>query len=705
MGRLASQAFLKIFRSGVKFAESIITTGMEFDAMMSQVKEVGQMTDEEFELVRNKAIELGKSTKYTSEQVGEAMYYMAIAGWETEDMLQGIDGVLNLAAASNGDMATTSDIVTDALTSMGYEAKDTSHFVDVLAAASSNSNTNVAMMGEAFKYVAPVAGTLGYSIDDVSVALGLMANNGIKASQAGTSLRTILSRMIDPTEDAEAAMDRMGLSLYNADGSVRSLKEVMGDMRTAFINSGFDVTAADADVLIEKNDELLQQLDEGAITEEEYAKAQADLLAQYGYTNSAFLKDVNSIAGVRGLSAMLAIMKTTDEDWEKLSSSVEKADGTAKKMAEGMLDNLKGDLTLLNSAMDGLKILISDEYKGYIRDFVQFLTEEIGTLAEAFNEGGLAGMFTNLVDWVIDGMTTVLSNPDITVDGANDFGRALGDFVGHLVAKLIESAPELIQGLFQAGINLAGGLVQGLFEGLFGTGEGTVYSFMRNAEDERDDLISEANATATEAQGIVKYMETLVDKYGEAASESDEWATSIERLEQLIPGITASIKEEGQELATTTQNLSENIEMHRKKAIQDAKNAYLSDIRGQYEESQIELGKAQINMDIAKYQMDAAAREMAEVYLQNRSKAEYQDQVKWAKSVGVESGDYLINYNSVDEIMQAMNEGRLSLGNLYGSATSLYGADDEQKKLSTPCMSQLTTLPKIMKTTPRKLAN
>lgn len=667
MGRLASQAFLKIFRSGVKFAESIITTGMDFDAMMSQVKAVGNMTDEQFEAARAKAIELGKSTKYTSEQVGEAMYYMAIAGWKTEDMLQGIDGVLNLAAASNEDLATTSDIVTDALTAMQYQAEDTGHFVDVLAAASSNSNTTVSMMGEAFKYVAPVAGLLKYSAEDVSIALGLLANNGIKASQAGTSLRNILNRMMDPTEDAQAALDRMGLSLYNADGSVRSLKDVLGDMRTAFINSGFDPAAADVDKLLKKSQELTDQLDAGKITEEEYAAAHAKMLEEVGYTNQEFLTDVSDIAGVRGLTAIMAIMKTTDEDWDKLSTAVENADGTSKRMAAQMLDNLKGDLTLLNSAMDGLKILISDEYKGYIRDFVQFLTEEIGALADAFNEGGLAGMFTNLVDWVIDGMTTVLSNPDITVEGANDFGRALGDFVGHLVAKLIESAPELIQGLFQAGINLAGGLVQGLFEGLFGTGEGTVYSFMRNAEDERDGLISEANATATEAQGIVRYMETLVEKYGEAASESDEWATSIERLEQLIPGITASIKEEGQELATTTQNLSENIEMHRKKAIEDAKNAYIEDIWSKYETAQIEAGKAEIKRDIAAYQQEEAVRSMARLYLENRSSAENQRAYEWAKGVGTDA-DALINYTSEDEILQAYREGRLTYGTLYGSA-------------------------------------
>lgn len=674
MGRLASQAFLKIFRSGVKFAESIITTGMDFDAMMSQVKAVGNMTDEQFEAARAKAIELGKSTKFTSEQVGEAMYYMAIAGWKTEDMLQGIDGVLNLAAASNEDLATTSDIVTDALTAMQYQAEDTGHFVDVLAAASSNSNTTVSMMGEAFKYVAPVAGLLKYSAEDVSIALGLLANNGIKASQAGTSLRNILNRMMDPTDDARAALDRMGLSLYNADGSVRSLKDVLGDMRTAFINSGFDPAAADVDKLLEKSKELTDQLDAGKITEEEYAAAHAKMLEEVGYTNQEFLTDVSDIAGVRGLTAIMAIMKTTDEDWDKLSTAVENADGTSKRMAEQMLDNLKGDLTLLNSAMDGLKILISDEYKGYIRDFVQFLTEEIGALSKAFNEGGLAGMFTNLVDWVIDGMTTVLSNPDITVEGANDFGRALGDFVGHLVAKLIESAPQLIKGLFEAGMNLAGGLIEGLFEGLFGSGEGTVYGFLRQAEDEQNDLIADANSTATEAQGIVKYMQTLVDKYGQAATESAEWATSMERLEKLIPGITADIKTEGEELVTTTQNMSEYIEQHRQKAIADAKNAYVADIREQYEESQVSLGKAQVNMDIARYQQEEAIREIADIYLRNRA-AYDQDEVVYKREHGE---DLFGDFQNADEIVRYVMEGSASIDDLIGHAKNMYDVNEEQ---------------------------
>lgn len=294
-------------------------------------------------------------------------------------------------------------------------------------------------------------------------------------------------------------------------------------------------------------------------------------------------------------------------------------------------------------------------------------------------------MFASLTDWIINGITKTLTDPNITVKGANEFGKALGDFVGHLVASLIDNAPELINGLFQAGINLAGGIVKGLFEGLFGSGAGTVYGFMQNAEDERDDLISDANSTAIEAQGIVAYMQTLVDKYGEAATKSEEWANSMERLEQLIPGITGHIKAEGTELLTTTQNLKDYIEEHRLKAIEDARNAYVEDVWKKYETAQVELGKAEVKRDIAAFQQEEAVREMARLYLENRSREENKKAYEWAKSIGTDA-DALINFNSTDEILQAYREGRLTQGALYGAAYNNINykmSDDYKEALKT----------------------
>ncbi|MBQ6372969.1 MAG: phage tail tape measure protein, partial [Clostridia bacterium] len=185
-------------------AKQIYKAGSEFEAQMSKVGAISGATGADFDALTQKAIEMGSTTAFTSTEAGEALEYMAMAGWKTDQMLSGLQPIMDLAAASGESLGTTSDIVTDALTAFGLTAQDTGHFADVLAAASTNANTNVAMMGESFKYVAPLAGSLGYSVDDVAVALGIMANNGIKGSQAGTSLSRIIQNMVSPT-NAQAA--------------------------------------------------------------------------------------------------------------------------------------------------------------------------------------------------------------------------------------------------------------------------------------------------------------------------------------------------------------------------------------------------------------------------------------------------------------------------------------------------------------------
>lgn len=683
IGRIAAQAAQAAFNAIADFGRSAIEKGMDFDYMMSKVKAVTGMTDEQFETVRKRAMELGESTEWTAEQVGQAFYYMGVAGWKSGEMLDGIEPILNLASASGEDLGQTADIVTDALTAMGYQAKDAAQFANVLAAAANNSNTTVGMLGEAFKYLATTGGVMEYSIEDVATTLGLLANNGIKASQAGTAMRQILNTLINPSDQAAEAMQKLGLSLFDPKTDKRKpLFQVIEEMRQIFKEAGLQLEEGfDADELqnrldrlnewYDKENEKIDQMSSGQ------KKARAELEKKYKERfieeitpNEAFLKKVGSIGGLRGISSLLALMKSTNDDVNQLQEAVNKSSegkGAAKTTAETMLDNLKGDITLLNSALDGLKILVSDEYNEKIRKFVQEITGGIGDISAAFKEGGASEAFASLTDWIINGITKTLTDPNITVKGANEFGKALGDFVGHLVKSLVENAPELVNGLFQAGINLAGGIVKGLFEGLFGSGAGTVYGFMQNAEDERDDLISDANSTAIEAQGIVAYMQTLVDKYGEAATNSAEWADSMERLEKLIPGITDHIKAEGTELLTTTQNLKDYIEEHRQKAIEDARNAYVEDVWKKYETAQVELGEAEVKRDIAAFQQEEAVREMARLYLENRSREENKKAYEWAKSIGTDA-DALINFNSTDEILQAYREGRLTFGELYGGA-------------------------------------
>lgn len=306
---------------------AVVKLSSDFESAMSKVSAISGATGSDLDTLNQKAQEMGAKTKFSATESAEAFTYMAMAGWKTEDMLQGIDGIMALAAADGLDLATTSDIVTDALTAFGLSASDSGHFADVLAKAASNANTNVTLLGESFKYAAPVAGALGYSAEDTAIALGLMANAGIKGSQGGTALRSSLSRLIKPTDDAAALMEKYGLSMTNADGSMKSLGQVMDMLRNNM----------------------------GDLTEAEQAQAAATLFGQ------------------EAMSGMLSIINASDADYEKLTSAIYDADGAAQEMADTMLDNLGGQLTLLKSALEGLAIQFGEILLPYIKQFVTWL--------------------------------------------------------------------------------------------------------------------------------------------------------------------------------------------------------------------------------------------------------------------------------------------------------------------------------------------
>lgn len=306
---------------------AVVKLSSDFESAMSKVSAISGATGSDLDALNQKAQEMGAKTKFSATESAEAFTYMAMAGWKTEDMLQGIDGIMALAAADGLDLATTSDIVTDALTAFGLSASDSGHFADVLAKAASNANTNVTLLGESFKYAAPVAGALGYSAEDTAIALGLMANAGIKGSQGGTALRSSLSRLIKPTDDAAALMEKYGLSMTNADGSMKSLGQVMDMLRNNM----------------------------GDLTEAEQAQAAATLFGQ------------------EAMSGMLSIINASDKDYDKLTSAIYDADGAAQEMADTMLDNLGGQLTLLKSALEGLAIQFGEILLPYIKQFVTWL--------------------------------------------------------------------------------------------------------------------------------------------------------------------------------------------------------------------------------------------------------------------------------------------------------------------------------------------
>ena len=328
------QKFMPVTLGVVGLGTAAVKTAADFDTAMSKVAAVSGATGSELDALREKAREMGSKTKFSASEAAEAMNYMAMAGWKTSDMLEGIEGVMNLAAASGEDLATTSDIVTDALTAFGLSASDSGHFADILAAASSNANTNVSMMGETFKYCAPIAGALGFSAEDTAEAIGLMANAGIKGSQAGTALRTIMNNLSGDVTVCGSAIGEVTIATTNADGSMRDLSDILADCRTAF----------------------------SGLTESEKAQA------------------AESLVGKNAMSGFLALMNAGEADINKLSSAIDNCDGCAAGMAETMNDNLAGQLTILKSQLQELAISFGELLMPAIRTIVGWIQKFVDWL-------------------------------------------------------------------------------------------------------------------------------------------------------------------------------------------------------------------------------------------------------------------------------------------------------------------------------------
>ena len=400
----AGQALMPLSAAAAGVTAGIVKTTADFDSAMSKVAAVSGAAGDEFDALRDKAREMGATTKFTATESAEAMNYMAMAGWKTDQMLEGISGVMNLAAASGEDLATTSDIVTDALTAFGMKAEDSGRFADILASAASNANTNVSMMGESFKYAAPVAGSLGYSAEDVAIALGLMANSGIKASMAGTSLRNIFQRMAKPTKESQAAMDRLGLSLQNSEGEMYSFREIMDQLRASMQHINMPM-----DEFRENVTNLDKALDDGDITEKEYTKDLEELMKQaYGAEGAEKARAAAMLGGTRAMSGLLAIANATEEDYNKLTSAIDNSsqafartkdgivplnealasgaeiletyEGSAASMAATMQDNAAGQAEILKSQIQELAISLGDLLMPKIRELISFTQNLMDTL-------------------------------------------------------------------------------------------------------------------------------------------------------------------------------------------------------------------------------------------------------------------------------------------------------------------------------------
>lgn len=427
------QKTLELLKSAAAYCYQV---GTSFESAMSQVEAISGASGSQLEALTNKAKELGSTTKFTATQAAEAMNYMAMAGWDAEKMLSGIDGVIALAAANGGDLATTADIVTDAITAFKIEVEEDNiaHFADVLAAASASANTNVSMLGESFKYVAPLAGTMGYTIDEVAESLGIMANSGIKASTAGTSMRTMLTNLTSGVTITSKAFGEMKISAANSDGSMKSLNEVLGELRTAFAQM----------------------------------------------TDAEKTANANAIAGDRAMSGFLALMNAGADDVDKLRGAIENCDGAAAKMAETMQDNLAGKVTIFQSAIEGLGISVYDKFGGALRDVVDIFTDCISDMTDSVEDGELDESISHLADSFhsaaveiadlvsdnlpdfIDGIAKTL---DFVITFRKEIGSAVKGFIAFKAAMAIGNVIQATIGLFTkltAAITAAGGATKAL---------------------------------------------------------------------------------------------------------------------------------------------------------------------------------------------------------------------------------------------------
>lgn len=578
-----------------------INAGRSFEAGMSEVKAISGASRKDLEALTNKAKEMGATTKFSATQASEGLKYMAMAGWNSQQMIAGLPGVMNLAAASGENLGTVSDIVTDALTAMGLKASDSAHFADVLATAASSSNTNVAMMGETFKYAAPVAGALGYNIEDLAQAIGLMGNAGIKSSQAGTSLRSILTRLAKPPKDCANAMEDYGISIKNSDGSMKSLMEVMENMRDSL---------------------------QGLPKDEQSAAAAA-------------------LGGQEAMSGLLAIVNASESDFNKLSKAIDNASGAAQDQADIMDDNLQGALYELGSAAESAGIELYDNIKEPAKKGVRAAATEIrslsttikhdgikaivpeetittvknlGDAAKSVGGGGLkalgaaaqfageniqvvlplaAGLLTVVKGYtVIKNITTAFMATQAAMAGASTGMTLLGTAVKLFTGETI--AATTATGLLNAGIAALGGplgiailaggaLTAGLVAYSLTQKKSTteadkfaqsckklkkeqdeVADSIRSMKKENENNVSEVRTQGVQADNLLSKLKSLISIQKKDAGTKQQIKSTVQQLNDILPDLNLQYDEQKDKLNKSTAAIEKNIKALKEQAMAKA---------------------------------------------------------------------------------------------------------------------------------------
>ena len=581
----------------------------DFEEAMSNVEALSQANTQEMAALTAQAKELGATTKFTAQEAGDAMGYMAMAGWDANDMLQGMDGVLQLAAASGEDLAMVSDIVTDSLSAFGLTAKDTAHFSDVLAAAATNSNTNVAIMGETFKMSASVAGALGYSIEDVAVAMGLMANSGVKGSIAGTALRNTFNGLLEGVTLTGAAFGEYEYCAVKADGTMKDFGATIDELRGYF-----------------------EQMTEA----ERVANAQA-------------------IAGQRGYNGLLAILNATDADYASLTNSINNCTGAAQRMANVKLDNLNGQLTLMDSAWDALRVTIGEQFNPELRKTAEIGTDVL-TWANGFVQkhpalvkGAMAaGGAFGAIALAITGVTAAMK---LATVASGIFAGTMGVALGPVVA--VTAAVAGVVGVVTALATAADAGVPSVKE---------LTEAARDMQEAMDEAGASYEETATQTMATAEVASIYIDKLEEIeaatsgnVAENQEYHNILALLTRTVPELADYIDLENNAIEGGTEALRQHTEAWKKDAEAQAYQEYINSLYDQYgevmaesAENSIKLTQAQIKLETAEKNRDAALERMNELSQEAYENGEFLSQEYYQLE------NALYGYN--DEIYTAQRE-------------------------------------------------
>ena len=567
-GAIAAAGIAEAVKGIADAYEECVGVAADFEQAMSAVEAIAEANNREMTALKAEAKELGATTIHTAQQSANAMEYMAMAGWDAQEMLSGMGGVINLAAAAGEDLAQVSDIVTDNLSAFRLQASDTAHFVDVLAAAAAKSNTNISIMGETFKSSSSVAGALEYSIEDVAVMVGLMANNAVKGSRAGTALRNIFNGLLGGITLTARAFGELDYSAVNYDGSMKGLMETVEDLRGYF-----------------------------------------DLM-----TESEKVMNAQNIAGMRGYNGLLAILNATDEDFQSLYASINNCTGAAQRMASVKLDNLNGDITLANSAMEALQSTIGEQFNPELRELTQLKTELLNGLNIFIQENPA------LAKGIMAGAAAfgVLGTAVVGVNAAMKIFQALN------LAALFTGPAGVLLGI-AGGIAAVTAVVVGATEAMRDGGQAV--RELTEAAREMGEAMGEAKASYEDtaastlaATDVANFYIDKLEEMGNATQLSDDeqrrYQNTLALLLQVMPSLSDCISQTTDEygratytLETTTEALRNNTEEWKRNAQTQAYQEYLNSMMEQYNGVMLEAAENEIGLTKARYNLEAASQE------------------------------------------------------------------------------------------------